>query len=97
VFFEQRPAFFGLPFIDYMHIDDEPTGARLRHSEAKFLIVLARCDHHDNLPRHDVGGERGEPFVFALGPAALNRDIAPLHKISFVVTRITGSVLATVW
>jgi hypothetical protein len=27
VFFEQRPAFFGLPFIDYIHIDDEPTGA----------------------------------------------------------------------
>jgi hypothetical protein len=27
VFFEQRPAFFGQPFIDYIHIDGQPTGA----------------------------------------------------------------------
>ena len=35
MFFEQRPAFFGQPFIDYIHIDGEPTGA----SEA--LLVAA--------------------------------------------------------
>jgi hypothetical protein len=38
VFFEQRPAFFGQPFIDYIHIDGEPAGA----AEAQNTVRIAR-------------------------------------------------------
>jgi hypothetical protein len=37
MFFEQRPAFFGQPFIDYIHIDGEPTGA----AEAQNTVRIA--------------------------------------------------------
>jgi hypothetical protein len=68
VFFEQRPVFFGQPFIDYIHIDGEATGAA--EAQNTTCADWARCSG-DLLPpsppaekataRQDQAGKKVHP------------------------------------